>query len=563
MSQTHYNHQSDRAGQAADSSSHWIQDIPYPTKTMLPIALVVLTMAAILISSVSSQDRILDGLHRFSSVHLPAVDYLLQADRDLYQALVAERTLLMSDSGSPHFDDLLKDHDSNIQQAHDRLKKYTEVGMSGASDPTIQQLFANLATWKSVSNEVIGIIRSNTPDARKKAAVLSMGRSDETFQAVRDIIDQLGERQFTQSSTESAQQVSDTRDSKIWLTVAGTIGILLSSGILLMLALNTSHRLKKIATRMNDIAGGEGDLTERLDFVSKDELGQIALAFNRFSGKIQSIVQSASDASTTVTAATKEMATGNNDLAIRTESQAAGLQKTATAMDEITSSVQQNADNAKRASDVAKNAKLTAASGGEQVNEVIKAMHAIAESSRKISDIVVVVDEIAFQTNLLALNAAVEAARAGDQGVGFAVVAAEVRILAQRSGESASQIKKLINESLEKINAGSQLADRSGEALHELVASVQEVADLITEISETTFEQSSGIKEINAAINQIEGITQRNAGLVQEAAVSTQELERQAEELNQILRTIKLDKTSYPSRNTSPHQNRGYYDHTT
>lgn len=525
-----------------NSSGSWTDNLSFNTKIAAPVLLVILTMSMVLWFSVRQQGDAIETISRVSEVHLPAVELLLQADRDLYQAQVAERTMLMTEAGSKPFSDLLDSHEENIGQAYARLSKYADLaGNAGPGAAQTRQLLPRLEEWKEITNEVVSILQSGSSDARKRAAVLSLGQSEKQFQAARDLIDQLTEIQMEQSVSESLATTEATKMSGRALLTGGLAGVALCSFLLLWLGYATTKRLRQVTARLQDIAHGDGDLTRRLEFESKDEVGQIATSFNRFADKIHDIVQSASLASDTVFNATREMAKGNNDLAQRTETQADGLQKTATSIDQITASMQQNADNAMRATDVAQSAKQTAQNGGQQVNQVINAMHDIADSSQKISEIVSVVDEIAFQTNLLALNAAVEAARAGDQGAGFAVVAMEVRNLAQRSADSANQIKALIEESLSKVDAGTKLADHSGQALGQLLESVNQVTTLISEISNTTSEQSHGIREVNGAIGQIEGVTQKNAALVQEAAVSTNELRQQAETLATILGTFKVN----------------------
>ncbi|QOY95313.1 MCP four helix bundle domain-containing protein [Massilia sp. UMI-21] len=249
-------------------------------------------------------------------------------------------------------------------------------------------------------------------------------------------------------------------------------------------------------------------------------------------------VRSGTDA---IASASSQIASGNLDLSSRTEEQASSLEETASSMEELTSTVQQNADNARQANGLATSASEVAARGGMVVSQVVDTMASINDSSKKIVDIIGVIDSIAFQTNILALNAAVEAARAGEQGRGFAVVASEVRTLAQRSAAAAKEIKQLIGDSVSKVDAGARLVDQAGSTMDEIVASVRRVTDIMGEISSASVEQTSGIEQINTAISQMDQVTQQNASLVEEAAAAAESLQGQAGKLAQLVSVFKLD----------------------
>ena len=246
------------------------------------------------------------------------------------------------------------------------------------------------------------------------------------------------------------------------------------------------------------------------------------------------------EASDQINTAAKEIAQGNTDLSQRTEEQASSLEETASSMAELTSTVKHNAENARQANQLAIGASDVAVRGGEVVGQVVTTMGAINESSRKIADIISVIDGIAFQTNILALNAAVEAARAGEQGRGFAVVATEVRNLAQRSAGAAKEIKALISDSVEKVGAGSKLVEQAGATMEEIVVSVKRVTDIMSEISAASLEQTSGIEQVNQAVTQMDETTQQNAALVEEAAAAAESLEEQAQNLARAVTVFKL-----------------------
>ena len=284
-----------------------------------------------------------------------------------------------------------------------------------------------------------------------------------------------------------------------------------------------------------------GDLTRQIDATSKDETGALLRALRHMNDSLVKIVTEVRGGTDTISGASSEIASGNMDLSARTEQQAASLEETAASMEQITGTVRQNADNARQANQLAITASNVAIEGGSVVGQVITTMGSINESSRKIVDIIGVIDGIAFQTNILALNAAVEAARAGEQGRGFAVVASEVRTLAQRSAAAAKEIKGLIGDSVEKVDLGAKLVDQAGATMEQVVESIRRVTDIMAEITHATQEQTGGIEQVNLAIGQMDEATQQNAALVEESAAAATSMREQAAKLAQVVGVFKLD----------------------
>ena len=289
-----------------------------------------------------------------------------------------------------------------------------------------------------------------------------------------------------------------------------------------------------------------GDLTQHIEVKTRDEAGALVGLLKRMQGNLVDTVNSIKQGTETISLASREIASGNADLSTRTERQAASLQLTAASMEELTSTVKQNAEHAHQANQLVLSASDHALKGGQVVGQVVATMGSIKDSSCRIVDIIGVIDGIAFQTNILALNAAVEAARAGEQGRGFAVVAAEVRNLAQRSAAAAREIKQLIADSAEKVKAGSALVDQAGHTMSEIVRSVKQVTDIMGEIAAASREQSSGIQEVNQAIAEMDSMTQQNAALVEQAAASAQSMQDQAVKLARDVAAFKLDAAGLP-----------------
>ena len=348
-----------------------------------------------------------------------------------------------------------------------------------------------------------------------------------------------------------SEDAKKTLSSADW--TAGIIGLL----SLITVAIMGVTLIKKIVASLNEAirvttAVAAGDLTQHIDVTGTDEIAQLMGSIKTMASSLEVICTEIRHGTDAIATASSQIATGNMDLSSRTEQQAGALEETASSMEELTSTVRQNSDNARQANTLASSASTVAVEGGAVVSQVVETMAAINDSSKKIVDIISVIDGIAFQTNILALNAAVEAARAGEQGRGFAVVAAEVRNLAQRSASAAKEIKTLIDNSVEKVDSGTRLVDQAGVAMTNIVTSIQKVNDVVNEISNASHEQSSGIDQINHAVIQMDESTQQNAALVEEAAAAASSLLDQANRLSQVVSVFKLNNN--PIGNSLTHQ---------
>ncbi|MDO9422408.1 MAG: methyl-accepting chemotaxis protein [Herminiimonas sp.] len=445
------------------------------------------------------------------------------------------------------------------------------MAIAKSSDPSLTTFFAaDTAESSRVSTELQGKIEPlmNTP--REKEIFDGIVTSRKAFIALRDRIikekvagntaeaNRILEVEFTpvaksytgllQELVDQQRKESDNMALDIHATYSTSLNILIFLGVVaILLAVLAAWWLTKgITTPLNNAVGiarkvASGDLNNDIDASGKDETGQLFGALKDMNDSLVRIVSEVRFGTDTIATASSQIASGNMDLSSRTETQASSLEETASSMEELTSTVKQNADNARQANQMAASASEVAGRGGEVVAKVVETMSSINDSSKKIVDIIGVIDGIAFQTNILALNAAVEAARAGEQGRGFAVVATEVRNLAQRSAAAAKEIKTLIGDSVDKVDNGAKLVDQAGATMSEIVESVRRVTDIMSEITAASAEQTEGIEQVNQAIGQMDQVTQQNAALVEEAAAAAASLQEQADNLAHVVSVFKIN----------------------
>jgi methyl-accepting chemotaxis protein len=321
--------------------------------------------------------------------------------------------------------------------------------------------------------------------------------------------------------------------ARTWSMVFLALGLVVATLLCLWLAAEVARPMHEAAVVARRVASG--DLSNKIDLSARGEAGLLLRAMQEMNDKLIGMIVEVRAGTDSITSGAGEISSGSIDLSARTGQQAASLEETAASMEELTATVKQNADHAHQASKLAVSASEVAVKGGEVVSEVVGTMASINDSSKRIAEIIGVIDGIAFQTNILALNAAVEAARAGEQGRGFAVVASEVRNLAQRSAAAAKEIKALIDDSVEKVNAGTLLADKAGNTMNEVVTSVKRVTGIIGEIADASAEQTAGIEQVNQAITAMDQATQQNAALVEEAAAAAAAMREHAGSLNRVI----------------------------
>jgi len=399
-----------------------------------------------------------------------------------------------------------------LQAAHDPAAKFYEVAFG----------------------EYIPALQGGNADAASAALARLSGLYDTHRKAIDEVVNMATRRAQSDEKAAADDIVRSTRLmlAILALSVGAGIGMAILTMRSIMLPLQTAVRAAKTVAA--------GDLTLTIDSHGRDETAELLAALQEMNLNLANIVSRVRSGTHAINDASTQIAAGNLDLSSRTEQQAGSLQETSSAMEELTGTVRQNADHATRASELANAASGIAGKGGAVVSEVVQTMGSINESSKKIVDIISVIDGIAFQTNILALNAAVEAARAGEQGRGFAVVASEVRNLAQRSAAAAKEIKALIHASVEKVDAGTRLVSEAGATMDEVVVSVRRVSDIIAEIAAASREQTSGIEQVNASLVQMDQVTQQNAALVEEAAAAAESLHHQTEQLAEVVSVFRL-----------------------
>ena len=437
-------------------------------------------------------------------------------------------------------------HLDAIASTADKGQQIAQELSKTLNDPTEKELFDAAykarEAWSQRLTEALTAIRGNDFSPATMAAFLAAGRreGESAVKALTSLRDQ--KVAFANAAYKAAE--ARYHNALVLFGIVIALGMVPGAWLTYGLARRLTAGFSLADATATSIAAG--DLSHKVPHAGTDEIGHLLGQMDTMRANLHRVIAQVRSGSDSIASAASEVAVGTLDLSNRTEQQAGSLEQTATASEELTSTVQHNADNASQANQLAASASVVATHGGEVMVQVVQTMQAINTSSRRIADIISVIDGIAFQTNILALNAAVEAARAGEQGRGFAVVAGEVRSLAGRSAEAAKEIKTLITDSVEKVDLGTQQVAQAGSTMDEIVTSIQRVADIVGEIASASREQSTGIGQINTAVTQLDTVTQQNAALVEQTSAASAALQEQARQLAQLAASFQLGDNHAP-----------------
>ncbi|MDN8616676.1 methyl-accepting chemotaxis protein [Variovorax ginsengisoli] len=521
----------------------WFQNLRVTVKLVLSFLVVAALGALVSALGIFHMGRISASTERLYTHELSALQAVQQANIALLYASRSQMTLLSAATRGE------RNTGSNaIRQSLEALEARTAEAKplfldSEAGTKLYRQYEALMAPLKLRMADFVTLLGKQSLDSSQFDGRVG----DDSAQLLKDsrALEEVLEAMVAHANTlakASAERAAETYQGSRWLMlVIAVVGLLASLGLGAGVARSLGRQLGGEPAYAAEVVGriAAGDLAVEVDTGSARP-GSLLHSIRLMQIELTEVVGKIKASSDTIATASNQIAAGNQDLSSRTEEQASSLEETAASMEELTSTVKQNADNARQANQLAASASEVAVKGGEVVSQVVDTMASINASSKKIVDIIGVIDGIAFQTNILALNAAVEAARAGEQGRGFAVVASEVRSLAQRSAAAAKEIKGLIDDSVGKVGAGSALVAEAGRTMEEIVGSVKRVTDIMGEITAASQEQTSGIEQINQAITQMDQVTQQNAALVEEAAAAAQSLQGQAGGLSQVVGVFKL-----------------------
>jgi len=511
------------------------------TRLTLGFLAVVVLGAIVAGIAIYNMTQMNERAKRMYQKELLGISYVKEADLNQVSLGRSLRSAMLASTDDQRTR-MLANADKYKHQLQENLDKARPLFHSDEGKRIFAEADAQLRDFDGMTTDLVKRVKAEPLETKRDSVDYLFGTMLPKSQDLDAKLAELAHNKEAMAQETNLSNKNAYENSRATLLVLVALSALLGTGFGILITRSLTRQLGGEPAYAAEVAGriAAGDLGTDVQLRAGDETS-LLFAMKSMRDRLARIVSEVRQGTDAIASSSAEIASGNLDLSSRTEEQASSLEETASSMEELTSTVKQNADNARQANVLAQTASTVAGQGGDVVAQVVQTMGSINDSSRKIVDIITVIDGIAFQTNILALNAAVEAARAGEQGRGFAVVAGEVRTLAQRSAAAAKEIKGLIGDSVDKVEIGTRLVDQAGSTMHEVVSSIQRVTDIMAEISAASQEQTSGIEQINQAISQMDNVTQQNAGLVEEAAAASEALQNQAGKLAELVSVFRLD----------------------
>ena len=546
----------------------WFNNLGFRWKLVLPITVLAVLLASVATLAMRQVGQLGGTVNQLADEYVKALDYLLQADRDLYQALVAERSMMFVDENSDEFKQLAAMHDENIEQAQTRATKFFETTQSETARARADEFQALFGSWATTTGEIERQRREGGPVGRSNAIKLSFNEGEAQFGAMRDVLDQLTE-QVQKEIAAAVGQAHDRVDSSFWMqSLSLAAGLAVCVLLAFVFPPLITRPLRRVIHTIDDLANGNGDLTLRVPADSKDELGHLASSLNQFLDKLHDLISRLAATASTVKDGSGRLAQLNDKAQEMLAAQHTATDSVATAVNELAATVQEVAKSASDAASSAGRADADARSGNARVQDSLASIHELAQDvaraaeviqrlegeSEKVGSVLDVIRGIAEQTNLLALNAAIEAARAGEQGRGFAVVADEVRTLASRTQQSTTEIQAMIEqlqagarsavtvmtEGQKKVTLGVERAESVQQSLNEIAAAVASINDMNTQIASAAEEQTVVTEDINRNVTEINATAALSAQTAAEVSHASGTLSEQAEELDAVVQNFKI-----------------------